>query len=91
MNVWHQAVIAASGPCVTASGKLQGQKHYLDITPESSQLAPSQINKKVYLFSRERNKFWITVTCVVNTDRDGVESENKRQARDWDPLTDNVQ
>ena len=62
--------------------KLRGQKHYLDITPEPSQLAPSQINQKVYLFTRERNKFWITVTCVVNTDRDGVEgalSENKSQ------------
>ena len=80
---------------MTASGKLRGQKHYLDITPEPSQLAPPQINQKVYLFTRERNKFGIIVTCVVRTDRDGAESdlsENKRESTDcWDPLSHNVQ
>ena len=79
---------------MTASGKLRGQKHYLDITPEPSQLAPPQINQKVYLFTRERNKFGIIVTCVVRTDRDGAESalsENTRESRDWDPLSQNVQ
>ena len=94
MNVWHQAVIVESGECVTASGKLRGQKHYLDITPEPSQLAPPQINQEVYLFTRERNKFGIIVTCVVRTDRDGAESdlsENKRESTAWDPLSHNVQ
>ena len=71
-----------SGECVTASGKLRGQKHYLDITPEPSQLAPSQINQKVYLFTRERNKFGITVSCVVKTVRDRAESSLSEHNRE---------
>ena len=88
MNVWHQQG-CDSGQCVTASGELRGQKHYLDITPEPSQLAPSQINQKVYLFTRERNKFWITVSCVVKTVRDRAESsrsEHNSHNVQWDHL-----